>query len=266
MVSHRSLVTALRDLGLTTRSLVIAHVSLARLGREPHHAESVLGALLENCHTLVLPAFTYQTILADARGRAGKDPSFSDVPPARALAEPFRPDMPSDGETGGLAEALLRMRGALRSDHPIFSFAGMNAAEALQRQSLEDPWGPIAWLTENDGDVLLAGTDHSANVSLHYAEKLAGRKQFLLRAQTAEGAVTCPGCPGCPDGFNAIEPRLVGVARQYQLKGATLQLIPLRDLIHVAVSWIRQDPRALLCDRLGCERCGEVRATVRLGN
>ncbi len=266
MISHRTLVTALRDLGLTTRSLVIAHVSLARLGRDPRHAESVLDALLENCHTLVLPAFTYQSVVADAHRQAGTDPFLSDAPPASASAGPSRPDIPRDGETGALAEALLRMRGALRSDHPILSFAGINAFEAFQRQSLEDPWGPIAWLTENDGDVLLAGTDHTANVSLHYAEKLAGRKQFLLRAQTAQGIVACPGCPGCPDGFNAIEPRLVGVARRHELQGATLQLIPLRDLIHVAVSWIRQDPRALLCDRLGCERCSEIRAAVRLGD
>ncbi len=265
MVSHRSLVTALRDLGLTMRSRVIAHVSLARLGREPRHAESVLGALLETCNTLVMPTFTHQTLVVPADGASTNHLSLSDVPRAEGPPEPFHPDMPADSVMGEVAEALRRMPGALRSDHPILSFAGMNAAEALRRQSLEDPWGPIAWLAENDGDVLLAGMDHTANVSLHYAEKLAGRKQFLRWAQTAQGVVACAACPGCSDGFKVIEPRLAGVARQLQLGGAMLQLIPLRDLIHVAVSWIRQDPRALLCDRLGCERCSEVRAAVRLG-
>jgi aminoglycoside 3-N-acetyltransferase len=264
MVSHRSLLTALQDLGLTRRCRVIAHVSLASLGREPRHTESVLGALLETCGTLVLPAFTPQTLVGPAEGAGTNGPSLPDGPRAEARAESFHPDMPSDSAMGEVVECLRRMPGALRSDHPLLSFTGMNAAEALQRQSLEDPWGPIAWLSENDGDVLLAGMAHSANVSLHYAEKLAGRKQFLRRAQTAQGVVACPGCPGCSDGFKAIEPRLAGVARRYQLGGAMLQLIPLRDLIHVAVSWIRQDPRALLCDRLGCAHCSEVRAAVRL--
>jgi hypothetical protein len=57
---------------------------------------------------------------------------------------------------------------------------------------------------------------------------------------------------------------LKGIARSVRIGAAEAQLIPIRDLVHVAVSWIRQDPRALLCERLTCERCGDVRAAVRV--
>ena len=43
-----------------------------------------------------------------------------------------------------------------------------------------------------------------------------------------------------------------------------VELIPVRDLIHIAVGWIRQDPRALLCEQPGCSRCQAVRASVRV--
>jgi hypothetical protein len=56
---------------------------------------------------------------------------------------------------------------------------------------------------------------------------------------------------------------LEGIIQRRSLGAGEVRLIPLRDLIHIAVGWVREDPRALLCDRLGCERCAAVRADVR---
>jgi len=41
-----------------------------------------------------------------------------------------------------------------------------------------------------------------------------------------------------------------------------LQAIPLRDLLHTASAWMRQDPAALLCDDPACALCQAVRATL----
>ncbi len=142
----------------------------------------------------------------------------------------------------------------------------MNADEALRTQTLEEPLAPIRWLAAYDGDVLLIGVDHTVNTSLHYAEKQAGRRQFLRWALTSHGVVACPNFPGCSDGFQAIAPRLEGIARKVALGPSSIETIPLRDLIHIAVSWIHEDPRALLCDHLGCERCAATRASVRLSS
>ncbi|MEW6569033.1 MAG: AAC(3) family N-acetyltransferase [Chloroflexota bacterium] len=262
MITYRDLTLALRDVGLTEESRLLAHVSLPALDPIRGGAETVLGALLASCQALLMPAFTYRTMVVPRTGPPENGLTY-DQEEANAEAEVFDPRMPVDSELGEVAEALRRHPAARRSSHPILSFSGVNAAEALAAQTLDDPWAPIAALAEVDGDVLLLGADHSANVCLHYAEKLAGRKQFVRWALVPGRIVACPGFPGCPDGFPAIGPRLAGVARLARLGQTTVELIPLRDLIHIAVGWIHQDPRALLCHRRECERCRDVRAAVR---
>ena len=148
--------------------------------------------------------------------------------------------------------------------HPLYSFVGVNADEALQSQSIDEPLAPVGWLADFDGDVLLLGANHKDNVSLYYAEHVAGRKQFIRWALTPEGVVVCPNCPGCSEGFPAISDRLAGIVRRARLGTARVELIPVRDLIHIAVGWIRQDPRALLCEQPGCALCHAVRASVRV--
>ena len=91
----------------------------------------------------------------------------------------------------------------------------------------------------------------------------AGRRQFVRWALTLDGVVECPGFPGCTAGFQQIASRLDGISRTLQLGESIIEVIPLRDMINIAVGWIHEDPRALLCDREGCPRCAAVRASVR---
>lgn len=262
MITYRDLTLALRDVGLTPHSLVLAHVCLD--GMEPIRggADAVLGALLSSCQALVMPTFTTRTLIVPRTGPPDNGLAY-DQEEANAHAEVFDPDMPADPTMGEVAEALRHHPVARRSSHPVLSFSGIRADEALEAQSIDDPWAPIAALAEADADVLLLGADHTANVSLHYAEKLAGRKQFLRWALVPGRIVACPDFPGCADGFPAIGPRLEGVSRLATLGRTTVELTPLRDLIHIAVGWIRQDPRALLCDRPDCLLCRDVRAALR---
>jgi aminoglycoside 3-N-acetyltransferase len=266
MLSYRDLTTRLRDLGLGSGGRVVAHVFLPALGPITGGAETVLGSLLASCEILLMPAFTYQTMVTPATGPPENGLTYGADPDQNSKAEFFHPDLAPDPAFGEVVEALRRKPGALRSNHPVLSFVGLGADEGINAQSLDDPLAPIAWLAQQDGDVLLLGTTHSSNVSLHYAEQLAGRKRFLRWALTLEGVVACPSFPGCSDGFEAIQPHLDGIARTTRIGAAEAQLIPLRDLVHVAVSWIRHDPRALLCDRLTCERCSDVRAAVRVAS
>lgn len=263
MASYRALLTALRDLGLTPRSRVIAHVSLPALGPLAGGAESVLGALLASSETLIMPSFTFSTMVIPGAGPSENGIVYSTTDHASALADFYDPDMPADPSMGEVVEVLRRHPDATRSPHPILSFVGIRAEEALASQTLEEPLAPIRHLADGDGDILLMGTDQTANTSLHFAERLAGRKQFIRWALTPSGVVECPAFPGCSDGFQAIEPHLAGVVRQVRLGPAKLQLVPLRDLIHLTVAWLREDPRALLCDRPTCDRCRDVRAAVR---
>jgi aminoglycoside 3-N-acetyltransferase len=96
---------------------------------------------------------------------------------------------------------------------------------------------------------------------MHFAEKLAGRKQFTRWALTPSGTIECPGFPGCSAGFQAIEPDMRSFTRSITLGDALVQAVPLRPLMVKVIEAIKKDKYALLCDRADCERCAEVRKT-----
>jgi aminoglycoside 3-N-acetyltransferase len=260
-LSYRDFITVYRALGIRRTSRVLVHVSLPAIGPVAGGPDTIIGSLLSTCETVLLPSFTEQSMLTPVIGPAENGLAYGASAEENLTAEFFHPDLPTRDP---VAERLRQDRRAARSMHPLYSFVGVNADEALQSQSIDDPLAPVGWLADFDGDVLLLGANHKDNVALHYAERAAGRKQFIRWALTPEGVVVCPNCPGCSDGFPAIGDRLAGVVRRGRLGTARVELIPVRDLIHIAVGWIRQDPRALLCDQVGCARCQAVRASVRI--
>ncbi len=260
-VTYRDIVRALRELELGPESRIIAHASLSALGDVRGGAETVIGAVLSVCGAVVMPAFTYQTMIWPESGPADNGCTYGDHAEENARAVMFECDLPVDPSMGGVAEVFRRNSQAVRSDHPVLSFAaaGKNAAEIAGSQSLENPLGPIDWLYQHDGDVLLLGVDHRADTAIHLAERLAGRKEFVRWAVGPERAYRLPNFPGCSQGFNAIASRLAWVTQQSTAGKATVQRIPLKNLIETAVQMIQEDPRALLCDDPNCQRCDSAR-------
>ncbi len=264
MPSYRDMIHALRELEIESHSRVLLHASPSALPPIPGGAETIIGALLSTCETVIAPAFTLRSMVTPGVGPEDNALDYGEADDRNLDAEIFSAGLPADEGPGSIPETLREHQDALRSNHPLLSFVGVNAVEALQVQTLEEPWAPIAWLAEYDADVVMLGVDHTSNVSLHYAEMKAGRRQFVRWALTPDAVVECPGFPGCSDGFQAIAPRLQSINRTVQLGEATIETIPLRDMINIAVGWIHEDPRALLCDRNGCARCAAVRASVRV--
>ena len=130
-------------------------------------------------------------------------------------------------------------------------------------QTLDEPLAPIGALAEQDGWVVLINVDHTVNTSIHYAEKLAGRKQFVRWALAEDRVVECPNYPGDSMGFQAIEEYIQSDTRRVELGQAFIQAVPLKRLFEIVQRMIKKDPLALLCDRTDCERCMAVRATGR---
>jgi aminoglycoside 3-N-acetyltransferase len=261
-VTFRDFLVAFRQLRIDRAGPVIAHASLTAFGQVQGGAQTLLGALLASFEALVMPTFTYKTMVTPLTGPPDNASEYSKGRDRSLLAEIFYPDMPADRLMGVTAEALRRHPLARRSLHPILSFSGVNAQEALDAQSYAEPLATIGVLTEAQGWVLLLGVDHTVNTSIHYAESQAGRKQFVRWALTQHGARECPGFPGCSDGFQAITPRLEGITRRAQVGPATIQAIPLPDLVTTVRAWIAGDPLALLCGKPTCERCEAVRRSV----
>lgn len=259
MVTFRDLTSSLQQLGIARSQPVISHASLSAFGDVRGGAPTVIGALLTVFPRIMMPTFTYKTMIIPEVGPPGNSLNYGSGKDANQMAEFFDPDMPADKLMGVIAETLRQHPKAHRSSHPILSFAGVNLDEALAAQSIEEPLAPIQVLTEEGGWVLLIGVDHTVNTSIHYAEKLAKRKQFVRWALTPTGIRECPGFPGCSDGFDALKPHLEEITHQKQIGEALVQAVPLLQMITAIRHLIEEDPASLLCARSDCQRCHENR-------
>ena len=257
-VSSSDLKTGLAKLGLT-KHLVIAHASLKAFGHIEGGAETMLAALLDSVRGIIMPTFTYKSMLNPEVGPPRNGITYGSETDLNKLAEAFHPDMPADKMMGVLPEFLRKHPKAKRSSHPIQSFAGIRADAVINSQRSYDPLAPIGMLAEQDGWVLLLGVDHTVNTSIHYAEKLAGRLQFIRWALLQDRVVECPGFPGDSDGFNVIAPALDKYTRRVEIGNALVQAVHLKSLIKVVMDQIKENPFALLCQRQDCERCTAVR-------
>jgi aminoglycoside 3-N-acetyltransferase len=280
MTTYTEIKTAFDSLGLNDVP-VIAHTSLRSFGEVEGGAAMVVQAFIDSFDAVIMPTHTYKTMIVPRSGPENNAMDYGAPDPFNANPEFFTSFMPADVLMGVIPEALRQRSGAKRSSHPILSFAGFNADEMLAAQTLKDPLAPIQALADQNGWVVLAGVDHTVNTSMHLAEKLAGRRQFirwaLVRdvltrpapmkiagrsyASTAvnERIVECPGFPGCSAGFQAIARDLQSSTRRVMAGKSSIQAVPLAALFHAVISKINQDPKALLCFDPSCARCNTVR-------
>jgi aminoglycoside 3-N-acetyltransferase len=262
MLSFRDVVSGFRKLKIESQSPVVAHGSLSAFGEVRGGAETVLAALLATVDDVMMPAFTYKTMIIPETGPQANAMTYGSGHDLNQMAEFFTPAMPADPLMGVLPEKLRHMPEARRSGHPILSFTGIGVDAALQAQTLAEPLAPIRVLSEAGGWVMLIGVDHTSNTSLHYAEKLAGRRQFTRWALTPTGILECPGFPGCSDGFQKAAPLLSDLTQEVQIGDAHILALPLNEMIQRIKSWLMENSTAMLCDRVDCERCNEVRRSV----
>jgi len=262
MITFHDFTAAFKKLGLKHTTPVIVHTSLSAFGDVQGGAETILGALIYIFDAFLMPGFTYKTMIVPQLGPPDNGLSYAASQPANLMAQFYRPNLPVDRLMGVASETMRLHPRSRRSSHPILSFIGMNAASYLESQTLAEPLKPLERLVDANGWALLLGVDHTVNTSIHFAEYLAGRKQFVRWALTPAGVVECPHFPGCSDGFERLAPRLEPVTRYLPVGVGWLRAVPLPDLVSIASAWVRADPLALLCDHSYCERCAAVRKQV----
>jgi len=257
-VRLRDLLLGLRDLQLGDRP-VIAHASLKAFGQVEGGAETVVNALTTVCPSLVMPTFTYKTMVTPLVGPPDNAITYGSQQDLNRAAEFFHPKMPADPLMGIIPETLRCNPKGHRTKHPILSFAAIGADWALQTQTMAEPLAPIRAVQERDGWALLLGVNHTVNTSIHYAERLAGRRTFVRWALTPKGVVECPCFPPCSAGFEAIGPDLERYVHKVKIGEAVVQAVPLTMLFKAVIMRIKKDPLALLCRQADCERCNQIR-------
>ena len=238
---------------------VITHASLKPFGYIQNGADAIIHAMLLSFKSIMMPTFTYKTMITPEVGPPNNGITYGTEKDTNKMARPFTPDMPADKTMGIVPEALRNHAPAVRTSHPILSFAGIKSEEYLNTQTLYEPLAPIGALADADGWVVLINVDHSVNTSIHYAEKMAGRKQFIRWALMDDRVVECPNFPGDSSGFQAIEEYVRADTRRVDVGKAYIQAVPLKRLFDEVVTLVKKDPLALLCDREDCERCVAVR-------
>ncbi|WP_135827947.1 aminoglycoside N(3)-acetyltransferase [Halorussus halobius] len=173
----------LADLGVEPGDTLLVHSSLSSLGwvtgGPPAVVDALMGALTPE-GTLVMPTHSPQY----------SDPSRWHNPPVpddwedviRTERPPYRPDVTPTRGVGSIPECFRKYPDVRRSRHPVYSFAawGANAEEVVAGHSYDHGMGeksPLAAVYDRGGTVLMLGTDHDTNTSLHLAEHRADREQ-----------------------------------------------------------------------------------------
>ena len=263
MLSYRDISAALEDLGLNRSTPVIAHISIKGLGSVKGGLNTVMGALLATVDNVMMPAFTFSTLVIPQNGPPDNLIKYGSGTESNLNASVFSYDLPSDMPDSEASEALREYPGTYRSSHPVFSITGLGLDIALVSHPPEDPYAPIRVMRDLDGWVLLMGVNPSVNFSIHFAEQLTGRRQFVRWALTADGIHEIPNFPGCPDGFHKLNYYLQEELHSVSVADTTWQAVRIETLVNVATALIKDDPFALLCNEINCPRCNLVRETIK---
>ena len=166
----------LRELGVEAGDTLLVHGALSELGWVAGGPQAVVDALqrvVTEAGTVVMP--THSTQYSDPS--AWQNPPVPEewveriedaMPPFRAAVTPTR-------SMGAIAECFRDYPGTQRSRHPLYSFAawGADAEAIVADHSFEHGMGensPLAAVYEREGSVLLLGTGHETDSSLHLAE------------------------------------------------------------------------------------------------
>ena len=91
-ITFHAIQKGLREIGLTHKSRVIVHASLSAFGRVRGGAETVVGALTSICGLVVMPTFTYKTMLTPEVGPPNNGMTYGSQRDQNQMAEPFDPE------------------------------------------------------------------------------------------------------------------------------------------------------------------------------
>ncbi len=232
-VSYRDIVLALRELGINRSTRILTGIHSDQLPYVHGGASTFIGALLDVCGLLVMPTYTYQTLVTPEVGPKHNEIEYGSGTAENQHADFWSQSLPTDGRLGKLSEALRRMPEAVRSTHPVLSLTaiGPEAEIVLAGQTLADPYAPIRWLAMRNGVALSVDTGTDNNPALAYASARSKTPTLLRWALVQDKVVEVPHWPGDTLNPSPALPNIESVRQTARLKATQLETVPLCQLV-----------------------------------
>ncbi len=260
-ITESDLVTDLRAAGVRSGEVLIVHSSLKSIGPVAGGPATVIAALLTaigQTGTILMPTFADPQ--ADGLFRVAETTS----------------------RTGAITEAFRTTASVLRSHHPTHAVSawGNRAAEFIAGH--ESIGGLVAGSPFHNAalagaSVLMIGCDFRSFSLVHVAESIVrvpylGRVWYPgydqpLTVVTPDGRelrINPIDPPTCSANFRVVESALAagGRLRRARIGQAESLLFTAGDALDAAVTLLRADPAALLCDHPRCAVCPTARAIL----
>ncbi|NHX36851.1 MULTISPECIES: aminoglycoside N(3)-acetyltransferase [Halolamina] len=244
----------LRELGVDAGDTLLVHSALSELGWVAGGPQAVVDALqrvVTESGTVVVP--THSTQYSDPSVWTSPPVPDDWIPQIRESMPPYRPAVTPTRSMGAVAECFRDYPGTRRSRHPLYSFAawGADAEAVADDHRLENGMGehsPLARVYERDGSVLLLGTGHGTNTSLHLAEY---RAEVDAEETTAGAPVLRDGerewvewediehdSSDFPEIGAAFERERPDAVTEGEVGAATAKLVDQPALVDFAVEWL----------------------------
>ncbi len=249
-----SLTRDLRNLGVQPGMNALVHSSLSALGYVVGSAHAVVEAMLAafgDSGTIMMPTFSGDL----------SDPGKWENPPVPELWWPvLREHMPAfdplrtgTREMGRINELFRHYPNVRRGYHPQVSFAaiGPNTDVLLDHHDLASHLGelsPLARLYDLDGWILMCGTGHANNTSLHLSEHRSTPASARRKVESApifrngeRQWVTYETLDTDDDDFAEIGAAFAastGLEKVGPLGSGKGRLIPMRALVDFGAAWM----------------------------
>lgn len=178
-LSKDMLVDEFKQLGLKSNDKVMVHSSLSSFGYVIDGARAIIDAIIEVVGEDGL-------ILMPGHSSWNSDPlEWTNPPMPKEWTEhiansilPYDPQKSAIDFVGAIPIAFSKYNGVLRTNHPTVSFLMYGNYIGWENQPLNYPLGvdsQLMKLFEEDGKVLMLGTDYSNVTALHLSEYLSDK-------------------------------------------------------------------------------------------
>lgn len=249
------------SLGLAGQ-FVCLHASLESFGHVEGGADTIIDAFLDAGCTIMVPTFTGAQLEVQPDPdqmieRNGWDTTWAQSLPARSDVV-YSPELDLvDESMGEISAAVLRRAKRCRGNHPHNSFTaiGPRAHLLVDDQAWDDVHAPLRELTKQRGYVLLSGVGLNRMTLLHFAEGLAGRRQFRRWATDTNGDAVPVSVRSCSEGFPNLEQSLGYLAQEATLGRSESRLFPAAESVTASAALIRTDPGITRCGDPECFQC-----------